>query len=620
MADELNFQLPESGFDSYLVGIIPEDQAVLAGAFSVAMQQIRNIQSVDIQKFAQVAYNIESMAGLPFVNGTDIPTNLQLATFAKSKTALGAGIYGTYTMSNFFGCMSGLPYPLKAIYDGIKQLETDKLKRIYQQLYWTVTAEQATGTVSITLSAVPQSSPSTDYDYYYQITGLTLTDAGGGYGRGGASAPNVTISGSSGATASCTIDVDPNNVPGTFGRVTSLSLTSAGSLTNYGSGSSSTAPDPGLTLTFQHPPTQALTYPYTTGGSNGSSLNWTTLNSYIVNTLVKDANDEIQSIKTVSEGNFTTATILNTNWDITGTALKQEQRARHNAIPPVSIPYDYWASLYPTSLIVFTDSIPQLALQTEPHMTAQTLEHISNMKNTGGQSVVGLMRQERNQVRLNEIGIELDNNLPSALSDQQEKMLLSNGTLPGAVEGIPSCNGSGTDYTTPSNPAAEIAVDGNPCNGDVITREESPKPVAMFDTNIQALRQVSAVAEPSIAPIIENCILGPNGNGTGPVILVEGRLPPGAPPPTDPCGLDPPPELVFTPNADNNNQVPNILIRVPIGETPILNVGSGLFVPDSTLPPNLDTNYTGSVLLPSTYDVNDAIDKVIECNCDCWVD
>jgi hypothetical protein len=76
---------------------------------------------------------------------------------------------------------------------------------------------------------------------------------------------------------------------------------------------------------------------------------------------------------------------------------------------------------------------------------------------------------------------------------------------------------------------------------------------------------------------------------------------------------------VFTPNADNNNQVPNILIRVPIGETPILNVGSGLFVPDATLPPNLDTNYTGSVLLPSTYDVNDAIDKVIECNCDCWV-
>jgi hypothetical protein len=584
MADELNFQLPESGFDSYLAGIIPEDQAVLAGAFSVAMQQIRNIQTVDIQKFAQVAYNIESMAGLPFVNGTDIPTNLQLATFAKSKTALGAGIYGTYTMSNFFGCMSGLPYPLKAIYDGIKQLETENLKTIYQNLYLAVTWLPAS--IGVTVGGSPGA--------YTVAVSIPSPGIGGGYGRENSGAPSVTVIGATGITAQAIIGTNPNDL-NTFGKLVNILFT----------GTSSTLPTGTLTIA----------QPTTIYGSSGWSPGMNTAIQHYV-----DAADiEIQSIKTVSTSNFTTATILNTNWDITGTALKQEQRARHNAIPPVTIPYDYWASLYPTSLIVFTDSIPQLALQTEPHMTAQTLEHISNMKNTGGQSVVGLMRQERNQVRLNEIGIELDNNLPSALSEQQEKMLLSNGTLPGAVEGIPSCNGSGTDYTTPSNPATEIAVDGNPCNGDVITREESPKPVAMFDTNIQALRQVSAVAEPSIAPIIDNCILGPNGNGTGPVILVEGKLPPGAPPPTDPCGLEPPPELVFTPNADNNNQVPNILIRVPIGETPILNVGSGLFVPDATLPPNLDTNYTGSVLLPSTYDVNDAIDKVIECNCDCWV-
>jgi hypothetical protein len=585
MADELNFQLPESGFDSYLAGIIPEDQAVLAGAFSVAMQQIRNIQAVDIQKFAQVAYNIESMAGLPFVNGTDIPTNLQLATFAKSKTALGAGIYGTYTMSNFFGCMSGLPYPLKAIYDGIKQLETENLKTIYQNLYLAVTWKQADIDLTYTDDGLGN----------YTLSNVVMGDNGGGYGRENSALPTVTVAGGS---IVLRMGTDPNDLS-TYGKIYIASWSASG--------------------TTLSPTSSPLLVPEPTtihGGSGWSgSPNMNDAIQYYVNA----ANIEIQSIKTVSTSNFTTATILNTNWDITGTALKQEQRARHNAIPPVTIPYDYWASLYPTSLIVFTDSIPQLALQTEPHMTAQTLEHISNMKNTGGQSVVGLMRQERNQVRLNEIGIELDNNLPSALSDQQEKMLLSNGTLPGAVEGIPSCNGSGTDYTTPSNPATEIAVDGNPCNGDVITREESPKPVAMFDTNIQALRQVSAVAEPSIAPIIDNCILGPNGNGTGPVILVEGKLPPGAPPPTDPCGLEPPPELVFTPNADNNNQVPNILIRVPIGETPILNVGSGLFVPDATLPPNLDTNYTGSVLLPSTYDVNDAIDKVIECNCDCWV-
>ena len=54
MADELNFQIPQQGFDSYLYGIIPDDQAVLAGAFSVSMQQVRNIDKIDIEQFAQV--------------------------------------------------------------------------------------------------------------------------------------------------------------------------------------------------------------------------------------------------------------------------------------------------------------------------------------------------------------------------------------------------------------------------------------------------------------------------------------------------------------------------------------------------------------------------------------
>jgi hypothetical protein len=554
MADELNFQLPESGFDSYLAGIIPEDQAVLAGAFSVAMQQIRNIQTVDIQKFAQVAYNIESMAGLPLVNGTDIPTNLQLATFAKSKTAIGAGIYGTYTMSNFFGCMSGLPYPLNAIYDGIKQLETDKLKIIYQQLYWTVTAKQAQGTIlpsQITLSAVESPPSSGNYDYYYQITGVTLTDPGGGYGRGGASAPVVTISGTSGATAICTIDTNPNNVPGTFGQVLTLTLTSAGSNVLYDSGPSPTPTDPGLTVTFECPPDEILSYPYTTGGSNGVSINWTDINDYITDILVEDANNEILAIKNANASNFTTATILNTNWDITGTALKQEQRARHNAIPPVTIPYDYWASLYPTSLIVFTDSIPQFALQTEPHMTAQTLEHISNIKNTGGQSVVGLMRQERNQDRLAEVGIELDNNISDQLDINLEKRLMSNGTLPGAVEGIEAPDGN--IYTIPAWP-------------------ENTNPIAYWDCDANALRIVTGLKEGTVLPILE-------GDGC-PIVNPE----------------------------------------VPVGPGPFPEPPINIFVVEDPLPPEINTNYTGTTLKPSTYDVNDAIDKVIECNCDCWVD
>jgi hypothetical protein len=38
------------------------------------------------------------------------------------------------------------------------------------------------------------------------------------------------------------------------------------------------------------------------------------------------------------------------------------------------------------------------------------------------------------------------------------------------------------------------------------------------------------------------------------------------------------------------------------------------------LPATLNSAYTSSVLLPSTLSVQEAIDEVIKCNCDCWMD
>jgi hypothetical protein len=132
MADELNFQVQAKGFDSYLYGIIPNNQAIAAGAFSVSMQQVRNIEKVETPAFAKVVYNMEGTNELPSTNGTDIPTDPALATAAQNIYSLGSGVAGTFTTSNFFGAMSGLPYPLKNIYDNIKILETTNLKTIYQ--------------------------------------------------------------------------------------------------------------------------------------------------------------------------------------------------------------------------------------------------------------------------------------------------------------------------------------------------------------------------------------------------------------------------------------------------------------------------------------------------------
>ena len=48
----LNYQILPEGFGSYLQGILPDDIATAAGAFSATMQQIKNIRKVDFEKFA----------------------------------------------------------------------------------------------------------------------------------------------------------------------------------------------------------------------------------------------------------------------------------------------------------------------------------------------------------------------------------------------------------------------------------------------------------------------------------------------------------------------------------------------------------------------------------------
>ena len=62
--DTGNIQNLAEGFGSYLVGIVPEDIAVTAGAFSTTMLQVRNITNIPIEKFAQVVTTIETTRGL----------------------------------------------------------------------------------------------------------------------------------------------------------------------------------------------------------------------------------------------------------------------------------------------------------------------------------------------------------------------------------------------------------------------------------------------------------------------------------------------------------------------------------------------------------------------------
>lgn len=561
----INSQIVQFNFGDYLTNIIPNDQALAAGAFSVAVRQIRNIESVDIQKFARVVYSTETTVGLPLTSGTDVPVSLPLANAGTSKTAIGSGIHGTLTMSDFFGSMSGLPYPWQGIYRNIRTLETTELRKIYQNLYLAVQWEQATATVDYDTISV-EVSPGV-FEDRYKVIGVTLANKGGGYLRENAAPPSITIVNGAGATASLVTDTNlydlGSNGGGKYGRVTSVSLSPSGGL-------SSTVP----TAIIDAPP----------------GPGWPGMNS-VVQGYLDQANAEIERIYS-SVGNTSIRNELNAQWNILGTQLMIEQRARFAGIPPVPlidytdalVPYtgslsepdkDHYMNPYPMSLYNFIDAMPELSQNTAPHMQAQTIEAISNMNDVSGQSLVGQMRQERNQTRNLEAGINLDNNVPDKLSTQQIQLLSANGTAPGAIsgQGVPSVNDT---YTVPAYP-------GNIINGV----ESIPRPYGYVDPSIPG-----------------------NYDEAGAFMLNQGGHTPGS--------------LNSILNATNDSQAVVVHPLVPTGPAiPLTNepIVPGALVPtnENNTPINLDANYTSSTMMPSSYTVEEAVNKVIECNECCWV-
>lgn len=546
-----NYQELPKGFGSYLADIIPADQAVAAGAFSYTMRQVKNIDSLNFEKFARVTKGIENTADLPLVAGTNKPTNQAATDDSKRICSLGSGPAGSYTMSDFFGSMSGLPYPWKRIKERIAQLDNSALYNIYQQLFLAVTWEPATVSVQYTGTGP------------YTVTGVTITDPGGGYGRGNAQAPTITINGGSGATATCTIGIDDaevgSNGSGTFGRVTTITLTSAGS-------PSASIP----TVTVQCPPTSGLGGSNTSGGTTG----WNDPMNAVVRGYIDQANAEIARIASIT-ANAETVRHLNEYWNISGKQLAREQRSRYTGFSPVSVPIDLFTNPYPTSIYSFIDSMPTFSQDTKPHGASQTIEALTDLDSVGGQSAVGMMRQERNQARLQKLGIDPDNNIPDTPAPSLVKTLLANGTVPGAVGGIAgvACPDKG-EYTLPAWPT-------NTMNGEEIV----PEPEGLYvppDLSLgltPGFQITEGFNDGDITPIID-CDPNPVVAflvPAGPAIIPESRI-------------------------------DSVVIIAPPSEYNPAN-----------LPANLDPNYTSSTMLPSTLSVKRAIDHVVDCNCDCWV-
>ena len=385
-----------NGFGSRLFVILPHAVAVAADAFSRTMQQITNIKNIPIEKFAQVVSNIETTQGLTLINTANIPTDSTQANAALALVALGSGPFNTYTYSDFFGCMSGLPYQWITINTLINQIQSSALSTIYSNLY-------------------------------------------------------IATQGS----------------------------------------------DPGLDAAIQ--------------------------------TQIDLANTEIASILST---NATQAVQLNQLWSSTATQLNIEQRARNNGLPANAI-YGY-----PTTTYGFVDNAANYAKQTQPNMSAQTLEAISNPCNLTGQSLIGLVRENRNQARLSLVGIPMNNNIPEVLSNSLSSELIANGTL------------GQTNPESPGTPAyPNKPVDANDiCNDNISGKYLTPE--GYFDVQTTDY-VIDGVAVNFGTPVVPGSLAG-------------------------------------SPYVD-------------------------------LIPPELNTLYTSDVLLSSSPSISDAIENVITCNCDCWV-
>lgn len=552
-----NFVTLPKGFNSYLDGIIPNDWAVAAGAFSYAIRQIRNIENLNFETLASVATGIEGVTDLPLTSGTSKPTDQGATDDSRRICSLGSGQAGTYTMSDLFGCMSGLPYPWKLLQSRILQAQTQKLNNIYDQLFLAVTWESAVITVIPETRQVP--IPDTDpvqYTTEYRVGSFVIEDNGGGYYRGKAPPPNITCD--NGGTGLTTIGMNNGSASslggGTYGRVQTATVTDSGAW-------QSTIP----VAYIECPPTADL--PVTAGGEIASegtntpagTTGWGSPMNSVVQKYIDQANAEISSIM-----NSKTSIVkyLNEYWNILGKQMVKEQRARYTCSPPVPVSKDYFLNPYPVALYSFLDAMPELSQDTRPHMSAQTLEAISDMSKIGGQSIVGQMRQERNQRRLAKLGIEPDNNIANKMRPTDYKTVTTNGTVSGAISGSGISSPTGQEYTIPAWPGNETT---------------EPKPAGYYTSD--GFQPTSGYTQGDITPIIE-------GN-LNPVV---NNIVPAGPVTTAPSPID------------------GIVIIAPPDEFRSTN-----------LPPNIDPKYTNSTLMPAALTVPEAIEKVIECNCDCWV-
>lgn len=422
--ENTNTAIPTS-YSAYLSNILPPDLQLACAAFMVTINQVKNIQSMDFEAFAQVVANLEvTNKDLPLINtNTGVPVDATYSNSQIALNALGSGSSGVYRFCDFLGAMSGWPYRdyYSQAQSLINQIQTDELSNIYKKLYqlslnnlWALPS-RGKGYPDTYINPAPTAPASAAYTVF-RITasagiGSTVLNCTSGI--------NAVLSASDVITFN---NQDSLSVIGTTYVVSSITSNS---------------------ITVSTPLSAAVNqndYIFVQIGSYDGTYPNPTPGSGAIQDLIDAANLEILRIQTI---NFDGVKQLNYYWDKIGDQLFIEQRAIPYAVNQTDTVY---ADLSSADLEAFINGLGNWALSTQYSEVGPILEAIADTNTVGGSSLVANQRESRNAQRIANIGGSIDSEISDNLNPTTASAIavIANGAIVHVV-----MTSSGHGYTTP---------------------------------------------------------------------------------------------------------------------------------------------------------------------------
>ena len=278
------------------------------------------------------------------------------------------------------------------------------------------------------------------------------------------------------------------------------------------------------------------------------------------------ANVEITNITTYAGDRMQ---LLNFLWNSLGRILSVQQRAVVFSAPS---PEQICEATNRSDFYEFVRSLPNWAIQTEYKEIARSIEKIADLNTLAGQSIVGVMREARNASRLSQVGGVLYNDVDDFLVTQtgSAEAIVTNGKVT-SVSLIN--NGSGYDITNPP----KIYVNGVlPPYGIAPILEPVLTQIGLPLSN-PSISGSGGLQNPAATLTAIN-IVNPGSNLPDNIDIVIQN-----PPAPERLGFPTTPGVI--PNYDVINTIP----------------------PELVSPPS------------SSYTVEEAIEDVTICNCECWL-